>query len=104
MQHRISHSLSLELARKATDAALQAYQARFSEYAPKATWTSEQVAEIEFKIKGFTLKGTLTLEATAIVIELNVPFAFRPFRKQALQVIEREIASWIAKAEAGDLN
>ena len=41
--------------------------------------------------------------ASSIELELDVPFLFRPFRKQAIRVIEEEVQEWIEKAKAGDL-
>ena len=103
MKHRVSHTLSNELARKAADAAWSSYAERFEKYSPTATWTSERQALIQFKVKGISLKGSLELEDGAIAMELDVPLAFRLFKKKALEVVEREITTWVRKAEKGEL-
>ena len=61
MKHSVPHDLSLDLARKATDAALQAYRARFPEYDPQVKWTSERTAEVTFRALGKTLTGTFEI-------------------------------------------
>ena len=39
----------------------------------------------------------------AIELDLDVPFLLRPFKSQALGVIETEIKAWIAKAKKGEV-
>lgn|SRR5690625_3222825 len=103
MRHVVKHGLSQELAKKATLKAWEAYQTRFAEYSPKATWESEERANVSFRVKGVTLNGALDLEPGGIGLELEVPFLFRPFRKIAISKIEEEIRKWVAKAEKGEL-
>ena len=43
MKHSVPHDLSLELARKAADAALQSYKARFAEYDPQVVWVHDRL-------------------------------------------------------------
>ena len=38
-----------------------------------------------------------------IVMDLDVPFLFRPFQKRAMEVIEREVQVWIGKARSGEI-
>jgi hypothetical protein len=104
MKHVVKHDLDQGLARKAADKAWEAYSERFSKYNPKATWTSETHADIEFTVKGMHLKGSIDLEPGGIALELEVPFVLRVFKKQAIDVIEKEIQKWIDKAKAGELD
>jgi len=39
----------------------------------------------------------------SIDLDLDVPFLLRPFKNQALGVIEGEIREWIDKARAGKI-
>ena len=103
MKHVVKHNLDQPTAKKAAMAAWAAYSERFAKYSPSADWTTETHANVAFHVKGVTLKGTLDLEPKGIGLELNVPFLFRPFQKKAIDVIEREIRSWVEKAEAGEL-
>lgn len=103
MKHVVKHDLDQPTARKAADKAWEAYSERYSKYHPKATWTSDTHADIQFTVKGMTLDGSLDLEPGGIALELDVPFVFRVFKKQAIGVIEKEIQHWIDKAKAGEL-
>ncbi len=103
MKHRVTHSLSPELARKATDKAWEAYQTKYAKYSPTAEWKSDSHADVAFTVKGVKLNGSLELEPNAIALDLDVPLLFRPFKKKAMGVVENEIQNWIKKAERGEI-
>jgi hypothetical protein len=103
MKHTVTHDLPLDLARKAAEAALQAYATRFAEYAPTVTWTSDTDAEVSFAARGITLKGAFSIRADRIEMEMEVPLLLRMFRQKALDVVEGEIVAWIQKAKRGEL-
>ena len=102
MEHRVKHDLGKDLAKKATVAALAAYSQRFSEYQPKSTWTGEYTAKVNFNVKGMSLDGKFEVADREITMDLDVPFLLRPFKAKALDVIEREITEWCARAKAGE--
>ena len=104
MKHSVPHDLSLETAKKAATAALDAYSARFAEYNPTITWLSDHLAEVEFKIKGVGLKGTFSILPSSIDMDMSVPFLLRMFQQKAADVVESEINKWISKARAGELD
>ena len=91
------------MARKAADAALEAYATRFAEFAPQITWTGDRTAEVAFKAKGMTLKGTFEIRDDAIDMDMEVPLLLRPFRQKALDVVEGKVQEWIDKARRGEL-
>ena len=101
MKHSISHDLDAATARRVAERALSSYQTRFPDADPRVTWTDAKTAELQFKIKGVKLSGTVVLQAKTIEVELDVPLLFRPFRKKAISVVEQEILKWIAEAKAG---
>jgi hypothetical protein len=103
MEHVIPHDLDLATAKKVTDRAFETYKARFPEYSPTLRWASDRRAEISFGVKGIRLDGAMSIAERAINLDLDVPFLFRPFRKVAIEVIEREVKAWIDKAHAGQL-
>ncbi len=104
MQHEVHHGLGIELAQKAVRAAWQSYAERFAKYSPKATWESPTRARVSFSAPGATVDGTLEVRASDVLIDLDVPFLMRPFRKQAIAVIGREMQIWITRARAGELD
>jgi hypothetical protein len=101
MKHVVSHDLGQERAKAAAEAAFGAYAQKFAKYSPKVSWTSTNTAQISFQVKGFTLSGSLEVLPRSIEMDLDVPFLLRPFKGQALSVIEGEINEWIQKAKTG---
>lgn len=104
MKQTINHPLDIDMARKVAKKAFESYAERFEKYNPTAEWTSDTHANFGFEAKGVKLSGNLQLREKAIDVEMDVPFIFKPFRSKALDVIEREIDKWIAKARDGELD
>jgi hypothetical protein len=104
MKHLIHHDLDAGVARTVADRALASYRARFAEYEPRVEWVGERDAKIEFRVKGFRLRGGIAVQPRTIELELDVPFIFRLFRNRAIEVIEREVRYWIGRAKAGELS
>ena len=103
MKLEMPHDLSPDLAKKAADRAFDAYREKYGSYNPSLTWTSDTHADASFSAKGIKLKGQIDLKPKAIEFDLDVPFLLRIFRNKALEVMERELAFWVAKAKAGEL-
>jgi hypothetical protein len=104
MEHRVTHGLGRDLAKKVTAAAFEAYAAKYTEYNPKTVWTGDFSANVSFRVKGVSLEGKVEVLDKDITLDLDVPFLLRPFRSMALEVIEREIVVWIAKAKNGEIS
>jgi hypothetical protein len=102
-RHKIPHGLSLDLAQRATRAALESYREQFPEVQPTGRWTSDSHAEVSFTVAGKTLRGEVDVDPQNILLDLDVPLVFRPFRSTALRIIDEEIRAWIAKARDGRL-
>jgi hypothetical protein len=91
------------LAKKAVDKAFESYSKRFADYHPTLEWVNDQHAKAGFSVKGISLKGEFGITPKVIELELDVPFVFRIFKNKALEVIEREVTQWVAKAKAGEI-
>lgn len=103
MKHAVPHNLAPEKARLVAEKAWESYQSRFSQFQPTLSWETDAKANVAFRAKGIAVSGTLTLLDKAIEMDLSVPFLLKPFRKKALDVIEREIRSWVDKANRGEI-
>ena len=99
MKHVVSHDLGQARAKQVAQSALSSYQEKFAKYSPDVRWLTDNKANIAFKIKGLTLSGSLEVLEKTIEMDLDVPFMLRPFKNQALSVIEGEIQDWIKKAK-----
>jgi hypothetical protein len=104
MKHSLPHSLGLETARKVVRSAFETYSQRFSEFAPRTTWSGDDMATVSFSAKGMSIQGTVLVRATSIDVDLEVPFLLRPFQGKAVEVLERELQKWIHKASSGELS
>ena len=104
MKHVLKHHLDQAHARKVADAAYAAYAQRFAEYSPTSHWRSDTHCDVSFTVKGVTLRAYVELEPGGVGVDMDVPFLFRPFKHKALEIIEREVRLWIAKAERGELD
>jgi hypothetical protein len=103
MKHSVAHDLGRDRAKKVAEAAWGSYSARFSDYAPSCRWTTDYSAQIGFKVKGVSLSGGLDVNDNDITLDLDVPFLLRPFKGQAMKVIEDEIRRWIGKSKSGEI-
>jgi Putative polyhydroxyalkanoic acid system protein (PHA_gran_rgn) len=103
MKHTVPHDLGRAKAKRVAEAAWGSYSGRFASYNPTCEWHGEYAANIGFKVKGISLKGAIDVGETEIGLDLDVPFLLRPFKGQALQVIEEEIRKWIGKSKAGEI-
>jgi hypothetical protein len=103
MKHIVAHDLGRAKAKRVAEAAWNSYSNRFSNYSPSCTWENENKANIGFNVKGVSLKGALEVNESDIALDLDVPFLLRPFKGQALKVIEEEIRTWIGKSKAGEI-
>ncbi|MFO0613753.1 MAG: polyhydroxyalkanoic acid system family protein [Polyangiaceae bacterium] len=104
MDHVVAHDLGRELAKKATVAAIQSYVKRYEQYSPRTTWTGDYQATVALRVKGIHLEGRMDIRDQEIAMNLDVPFVLRPFRARALQIIDREIGAWMARAKAGEFS
>jgi len=103
MKHSVVHDLGRAQAKRVAESAWNSYSARFSNYSPACTWVSDYKANIGFNVKGVKLQGSIDVNEKDIELDLDVPFLLRPFKGQALKVIEEEIRKWIGKSKAGEL-
>ncbi len=103
MKHEIHHGLSPELAKKAVDKAMEAYSARFAEFNPTFSWTSDTKGRLGFRAKGVKVDGDIEIVGSKIQVDLEVPFLLRVFKGKAIEVIDREVLAWVEKARAGEL-
>lgn len=104
MKHAVPHNLEPELARRTAERALESYAEALRDYRPIVTWSRSDRAEVSFAAKGVVVEGHLEVGDEAYLLYFKVPFLLRMFEKRAVEVIEREIQVWIARARNGDLS
>lgn len=102
MRHRVSHELSEAQAKAVVQKAVDKYAKRFARYEVKGRWTDEQTVVVGFSARGKRLEGTVRLEPSAVVFEMDVPFLLRPFTGRATAKIDQHVARWVEEAKSGD--
>ena len=102
MQHVVKHNLDNATAKLAAQKAYESYSERFAKYKPTAEWTSDTHCDVTFTVKGITVEGSIDMRPGHIDMDLDVPFLFRPFKTLALDYTEKEIRTWIERAERGE--
>ena len=100
MKHSVPQDIGQERAKKVAESALSTYAQKYASYNPTVNWTAPYRATISFKVKGMSLGGSLEVLEKSIDLDIDVPFLLRPFKSQALAVIEGEINDWLKKAKA----
>ena len=103
MKHTVPHGLEPELARKTAERALESYAEDFRDFRPTVIWSRSDRADVSFAARGMVVEGFLEVGAQAYLLYLKVPFLLRMFEKRAVEVIENEIKTWVARAKNGDL-
>jgi hypothetical protein len=103
MQQSIAHDLGQDRAIQVVKIAFESYKKQYPEYQPLIQWINESHAEITFKTPLANLKGKMAVLGSAINLDIDVPFLLLPFKKQALDVIKKEITLWVKKAKSGEV-
>jgi hypothetical protein len=103
MEHRISHDLTQEQARKAVRRAVETYTERFAKYVTETKWVNDDEVHVAFNAKGAKLAGQLKLVPNAIVIDMDVPLLLRPFKGKAVEVVEEQVQKWVQRARSGEI-
>jgi hypothetical protein len=103
MQHAIKHGLTHDQAKATARSAIEQYSQKLAKYSPKIDWQGDSKATIAFTAKGVHIEGALSIEPERFVVDVDIPFLLRPFKARAIEKVEAEAQTWIAKAKAGQL-
>jgi len=103
MEHAIKHGLTHDQAKAAVRSAIESYTQRLAKYSPQVAWEGDTKAKISFTAKGLHLHGGLRIEPDRYAVEFDIPLLLRPFKSKAIDKVESEAQTWIAKAKAGQL-
>ena len=101
--HFLPHDLDPTQARALVEAAFGFYRSRYPRAKISLAWNSDETATVGFGARGFSFHGTVLLRPGGIELELELPFVFRVFHKQALRVVDAEAKKWLERARSGSL-
>ncbi len=103
MKHLVSHSLSIDVAKRVTERAFSSYRQRYEKHELRLRWLNETQARVSFSAKGIKLSGTFEITPAGFAFDLKVPLLLRLFQRRAVAAIEREVRFWTQRAQAGEL-
>ncbi|MSQ83313.1 MAG: hypothetical protein EXR77_10580 [Myxococcales bacterium] len=103
MRHSIAHDLTPDMAQKTARAACDHYTTRFAKYEARIVWRDVSNADISFSAKGLRITGKVAVLAQNLVVDIDIPFLLRPFQGRAVDIVQRELNKWIAKAKSGEI-
>lgn len=104
MKHVVAHGLpDRARARTVVSHALESYRERLSKYQPTVTWNGDDSAEVAFEVMAKRMAAKVFVDDRNVTFEGKVPLLLRPFENKAVEVLDREIRRWLAKAHAGEI-
>jgi hypothetical protein len=103
LRHSIKHDLSPEQLKLAVRKFAEVYCERYSKYATKTEWLSDDRVAVHLRVNGVALSGVLHLLPKEIGIEMKVPLPLQLFRSRAIKTIEETVVPWLDKAKQGEL-
>lgn len=101
MKHSIPHALPTPLARLVMAKAVASYVARYPEFEPTGSWLTPDRVEFTLEAYGLHIVGTIDVEASAVVFDVDFPMLLEPFRKGIGKQVDEEIQQWLKWAKEG---
>jgi len=99
MRIAIPHNTTRSRARAIVEQKLKGFERQYGDQASDVTheWQGDTL-HVSGKAKGFSLKGTLEITETDVVIDGKLPFLAKPFESKIKQTVEREASSMFRTA------
>jgi putative polyhydroxyalkanoate system protein len=90
----VQHNTTREKARKVVEDRLKALHAQYGSYANDIdhNWDGDTL-HVAFKAKGMTVKGTVEITDTDVILDGKVPLIAKPFESRIRSTVEREAES-----------
>ena len=97
--HEFSHGLERETARQLVKKAWNHYEKLYPKYHPECEWKGADLIEVRFRAGFIKLAGDLEITESKIRLGLQVPATLRFLKGRAMAVVEKEIKTWLSKAD-----
>jgi putative polyhydroxyalkanoic acid system protein len=90
----IQHNTTRANARKIVEDRLKTLHAQYGHYADDLdhNWQADTL-HVVFKAKGMTVKGTVEITDTEVILDGKVPLIAKPFESRIRSTVEREAES-----------
>ena len=99
MRIAVPHNTTLDKARKVVEQRLKNLHAQYGHYADELdhSWQGDTL-HVVFKAKGMTIKGTVEITDTDVILDGKVPLLAKPFESRIRSTVEREAESMFRTA------
>lgn len=99
MRIAVPHNTTRDKARKVVESRLNTLHAQYGQYANDLdhNWEGDTL-HVAFKTKGMTVKGTIEITDTDVILDGKVPLIARPFESRIRSTVEREAEAMFRKA------
>ena len=91
MRIAIEHHTTPARAKKLVEQKLREAEKHYGQYAGDLDWSWDgHILYVQGKAKGMTLKGTLEITETEVIVDGKLPLLARPFESRIRHTVERE--------------
>lgn len=99
MRIAIEHHTTRDQARKIVEKRLRDYEKQYSHMTTDLDWEWHgETLHISGKAKGFSLKGTVEVTDTDLIVDGKLPLLAKPFEGRIRQTVEREASAMFGTA------
>ena len=99
MRIAVEHHTTREKARKIVEQRLKNAEKQYGQMASDLDWEWHgDTLHVSVKAKGMSLKGTLEVTDTAVIVDGKLPLLARPFETKIRHTVEREAESMFRTA------
>ncbi len=91
MRIAVPHNTTREKARKVVESRLKTLHSQYGHYANDLdhNWQGDTL-HVAFKAKGMSIKGTIEVTDTDVILDGKVPLIAKPFESRIRSTVERE--------------
>jgi hypothetical protein len=95
----VPHNTTREKARQVVETRLKNLQSQYGHYADGIdhSWQADTL-HVAFKAKGMTIKGTIEITDTDVILDGKIPLLAKPFESRIRSTVEREAESMFRTA------
>lgn len=99
MRIAIEHHTTRDKARKIVEQRLKNAEKQYGQMASDLDWEWQgDTLHVSMKAKGMSLKGTLEVTDTSVIVDGKLPLLARPFETKIRHTVEREAESMFRTA------
>ncbi len=101
LSHTLTHGLALEEAKQLALEAWEHYRVFLARNRPELEWRGPSSAVVKWTSRfGNRYECSVELRDKIALLQMDIPLLARPFKDVGLAMVEKELATWLAKHQA----